>query len=47
MHILEQYALNCGLKINKPYILDTFFPMIYDKYISFHANDQEQVRLNR
>lgn len=36
MHILEQYALNCGLKINKPYIYEKFFPIPYEKYITFN-----------
>jgi hypothetical protein len=36
MHILEQYALNCGAKISKPYINDKFFPLPFDKYITLH-----------
>jgi hypothetical protein len=45
MHILEQYSLNCGLKIDKPYILDAFFPMIYEKYVTFHAAGKFPSRL--
>lgn len=37
MHILEQYAINCGVKIDKPYILEKFFPLPFDKFITFHA----------
>ena len=36
MHILEQYALNCGVKIGKPYIVDKFFPLPADKYITLN-----------
>ena len=36
MHILEQYALNCGLKIGKPHIYEKFFPMPFEKYITFN-----------
>lgn len=44
MHILEQYSLACGLKINKPYILDKYFPLPFDKYIAFHAPSKFQSR---
>lgn len=36
MHILEQYALNCGLKIGKPYIYEKYFPIPFKKYITFN-----------
>lgn len=36
MHILEQYALNSGVKIKQPFIYEKFFPVTFDKYISFH-----------
>jgi len=36
MHILEQYALNCGVPISKPYINQEFFPLPFDKYITIH-----------
>jgi hypothetical protein len=36
MHILEQYALNCGLKIGKPYIHEKYFPLPFEKYITFN-----------
>lgn len=35
MHLIERYATSCGVKIDKPYIYDTFFPIPADKYISF------------
>lgn len=34
MHILEQYALNCGLKIDKPYIYTQYFPLGVSDYIT-------------
>ena len=40
MHLLDCYSLNCGLKIKEPFILDKFFPLDVDKYITFdpHSN---------
>jgi hypothetical protein len=37
MHILEQYAVNCGAKIEKPYIFKEFIPIPFEKYIVIHA----------
>lgn len=37
MHLLSQYALSCGLKIDKPYIWEEFFPLPFENgYIIFH-----------
>ena len=36
MHLIESYATHCGLKIDKPYILEKFYPIEADKYITFH-----------
>lgn len=35
MHLIERYATSCGVKIDKPYIYETFFPIPVEKYISF------------
>ena len=35
MHLIERYATACGVKIGKPYIYDTYFPLTIEKYISF------------
>ena len=35
MHLIERYAASCGVKIGKPYIYDTYFPLTAEKYISF------------
>lgn len=40
MHILENYALSCGLKIDKPYILEAFFPIPVEKYITLHPTSK-------
>jgi len=36
MHILEQYALSCGLKIGRPYIYEKIYPTPFEKYITFN-----------
>lgn len=40
MHILEQYSLSCGLKIDKPYIFEKFFPIPFDKYIVLDVSSE-------
>ena len=40
MHYLETHALNCGAKIDKPFIYTSFFPLPLDKYITFHSDTQ-------
>lgn len=38
MHILEQYAVNCGAKIGKPQIIPQYFPIPFkEKYICLNA----------
>lgn len=44
MHILEQYALGCGVKIKKPYIYDKYYPLPFEKYIILHAPNKFQSR---
>ena len=36
MHLVETYATNCGLKIDQPYILEKYFPLNIEKYITFN-----------
>jgi len=38
MHLIEQYALSCGVKIGKPHIETSFFPIPFKKYITLHAS---------
>jgi len=35
MHLIESYATSSGLKIGKPFILESYFPLPFEKYISF------------
>jgi hypothetical protein len=35
MHLIESYATSSGLKIDKPFIFEKFFPVPVEKYISF------------
>jgi hypothetical protein len=35
MHLVETYALNCGLKIGEPFIYEKYCPIPFDNYISF------------
>lgn len=39
-HIIETYALGCGLKIDKPYIYQKFFPLTVDEFITIHPNSK-------
>lgn len=39
MHILEAYSTSTGLKIDKPFILDKFFAVPAEKYITIHTGD--------
>ena len=38
MHLVEQYALSCGVKIDKPAVEVNFFPLPFDKYIIIHPS---------
>ena len=33
MHLIEQFALSTGVKINKPFIETNYYPLCFDKYI--------------
>jgi hypothetical protein len=44
MHLLTAYALNCGAKIDKPFIYTTFFPLPIQKYITFHSDEAEPAK---
>ena len=39
MHTLESFATSCGVKINKPYIYEKYYPLNFDKYIILDTND--------
>tara|TARA_B100001093_G_scaffold69260_2_gene59726 strand:- start:72310 stop:73476 length:1167 start_codon:yes stop_codon:yes gene_type:complete len=38
MHLIEQYALSCGVKIDKPVVETSYFPIDCEKYITLHAS---------
>lgn len=40
MHLLEQYALATGVKIKKPRIYEKFFPVVPEKYVTFHPSSK-------
>ena len=40
MHLVETYALNCGLKIDRPYIIEKFFPLDTERFITLHPNSK-------
>lgn len=42
MHLVEQYALSCGVKIDKPFIETSYFPIVPQKYITLHASSRIQ-----
>jgi hypothetical protein len=35
MHLIERYATSCGIKIDKPFINELFFPIPFENYITF------------
>tara|TARA_B100000508_G_scaffold105884_1_gene84034 strand:+ start:513 stop:1727 length:1215 start_codon:yes stop_codon:yes gene_type:complete len=39
-HLIETYALNCGLKIDKPFMLEKFFPIDTENFITVHPNSK-------
>ena len=39
MHVLESYALQNDLKIDKPYTYEKFFPMVVDKFITIDTSN--------
>jgi hypothetical protein len=41
MHFIETYALNCGLKIDKPYIFQKYYPPPSDSFITFSHGSYE------
>ena len=39
-HLIEEYAKSLGVKIGKPVLLDHFYPMLCDKYITIHCDNK-------
>ena len=44
MHLLNRYALSCGVKIDKPFILEHFYPITLDKYVVFQTSGKGNSR---
>lgn len=40
MRLLDTYAVNCGAKIDKPYLYETYFPLPMEKFITFQAQSK-------
>ena len=40
MNSLEKFALNCGLKINAPEMVDEYTPNVFDKYILIDSSSE-------
>jgi hypothetical protein len=39
-HLIEEYAKSLGVKIGKPIIVDHFYPVLDQKYITIHADNK-------
>jgi len=44
MHLLDRYALSCGVKIDKPFILEQYYPLAVNKYIVFQTSGKGNSR---
>jgi hypothetical protein len=44
MHLLDRYALSCGVKIDKPFVDESYFPITIDKYIVFQTSGKGNSR---
>jgi hypothetical protein len=44
MHLLDRYALSCGVKIDKPFILEHYYPIALSKYIVFQTSGKGNSR---
>lgn len=44
MHIAERYALALGAKIDKPFVLEHFYPLPEDKYICFYTSKKDNFK---
>ena len=41
MHLLNAYATNCGLKVDKPFLLEKYFPLDIGQYITIHPYSKD------
>jgi hypothetical protein len=40
MRLLDTYAVNCGARIDKPFVYTSYFPLPIEKYITFQAQSK-------
>jgi hypothetical protein len=40
MHIIETYATNTGLRIDKPQILEKYYPLDFDRFVTLHTTSK-------
>jgi hypothetical protein len=41
LHLIQNYACQCGVQIDRPYIYPKFFPIAVDKYICCHFQSKQ------
>mgnify|MGYP003637858721 CR=1 FL=1 len=41
MNFLEKYALSCNLKATKPYLRDSYYPILYKKFIAIDTSSSD------
>jgi hypothetical protein len=46
MNFVDNLSLSCGLKSSKPTIERAFFPVVPEKYITFHSEDHQSKQWN-
>lgn len=39
-HLIEEYAKSLGVKIGKPVLMDHYYPLLSDKYITIHCDNK-------
>ena len=44
MHLLDRYALSCGVKIDKPFISEHYYPITLPKYVVFQTSGKGNSR---
>jgi len=40
-HLVEEYAKSLGCRIGAPHLSDHFYPVVHEKYITFHTNSKK------
>lgn len=44
MHLVDTYGLQCGSKIEKPFILESYFPLPIENFITFQAQSKYEAK---